>query len=78
MLSDATTPSGIATSRVKYMQADMENMEQAFVEGAVASVAAKKGVPCASLRSRFASEFKSPRRSPLGEIGLNERNRTPR
>ena len=59
-------PSGIAKSRVKYatMESNVENKN--------AVSAAKPGVPCVSLRSRFASEFKSPR-SPLGEIKVGAR-----
>lgn len=34
-----------------------------------------KGVPCVSLRTRFAEEYKSPR-SPLGEIKLNGNERS--
>ena len=58
-----SSSSGIAKSRVKYatMESNMENNN-----------AAKPGVPCVSLRSRFASEFKSPR-SPLGEIKVGAR-----
>ena len=60
--------SGIAKSRVKYATMESNNVEN---NNALAS-AAKPGVPCVSLRSRFASEFKSPR-SPLGEIKVGAR-----
>ena len=56
--------SGIAKSRVKYANMESNNVEN--------NNAAKQGVPCVSLRSRFASEFKSPR-SPLGEIKVGAR-----
>ena len=63
-----SSSSGIAKSRVKYATMESNNVEN---NNALAS-AAKPGVPGVSLRSRFVSEFKSPR-SPLGEIKVGAR-----
>ncbi|UPR03235.1 reticulon-like protein [Chloropicon primus] len=81
-------PSGIATSRVKYATNRNNNNDVYENENENVLCHAKtkanamtmnSTVPCVSLRSRFASEFKSPPRSPLGEIkeGRTSRRETP-
>jgi hypothetical protein len=84
LLDSENMPSGLATSRTNYALSSVEKEAGLMSAGKNANNAS---VPCVSLRSRFAAEFKtnsatknakSPVRSPLGEIKLNNQDTTPR
>ena len=81
LLDSENMPSGLATSRTSYALNSVEKESNGLLMSSGKNAAkGAASVPCVSLRSRFAAEFKSkantpksPVRSPLGEIKVSPR-----